>query len=1425
MKFGVGKCPHSTLGLGGTKIPCLIDTGSNVSTIREAFYRQRLEEKCPTLVDPSSWLTITATNNLAVPYVGYFQVTVDVLGCSIPNVGFFVKRSQPGENEEEAPILVGCNLLNRLTSLLQEQLGSKYHSKIRSLPEGEPWAKILPMCREVLVRKEDFPHGVVGKLRLAGRKPVKIPARSVLTIRACSRRMGYRYDGLVQPMETANISQQLTIRESYSQVAEDGTVPVALVNHSMEDVWLPAKAQLGSLHQADVVDSDIQWRCQGGVKMENKVQANRASLVDIADLPFNIAADLSTEERAKLKTVLAQHQGVFSRAENDVGCAIMVEHKIPLVDESPVRLPHRRIAPHLQAEVREVLRDWLEKDIIRESTSPYASQIVVVRKKDGKLRICVDFRALNQRTRRDAYPLPRIDEAIDALKGARYFCSLDLAHGYLQVPMDEEDKAKTAFRAGTGGLYEFNRMPFGLCNAPATFQRLMDGIFGDSNYQSLLLYLDDILVFGSTFEETLERLENVFKRLSQHGLKIKPEKCHLFKKEVKYLGHIVSAEGVSTDPDLTKDIQNWERPDKVTHLRMFMGLASYYRRFVEGFAAIAAPLHALLGGGKSAKKPKSGKRRKCQSLSDEEFRQRWDSSCDHAFEELKRKLTHSPVLGYPDFKLPFILETDASHKGLGAVLSQEQEGKQVVIAYASRGLRGAERNMSNYSSMKLEMLALKWAVTEKFSDYLLGAWFTVLTDNNPLAHLHTAKLGATEHRWASDLARYNFTIKYRSGKQNGSADALSRKPQMEDLDQVVEGSRVPIDLREAVLQQTLVTVKLNATGIRESLQQELVGTSTLPLLEHSEMRKLQSEDPTLKYLSGLTQRPTVRQIGKFPKEVRKILRCWNKLKTIDGVWFRKAIYEDQEFMQLLLPETLKQQVLVELHDKAGHQGVDRTLGLLRQRFYWPGMTAKVERYIKECERCVVAKAPRTGKLKMGSLLARRPLDVLAIDYTVLERSSDGRENVLVMTDIFSKFTVAVPTRDQKATTVAKTLVTEWFQKYGVPRRIHSDQGRNFESDLVAQLCTLYGIKKSRTTPYHPEGNAQCERFNRTLHDLLRTLPPTKKTKWPLHLPEMVFAYNTAPHASTGYSPYFLFFGREPRLPVDNLLRAEVETQDGERSSQTVVDEWLAEHHLRLEAAMDQAGSNMEAAALKRQARHNAKVSTDTTIPIGARVFRWNRNIKGRGKIHDHWDARPYIVVAQKENVYTIRSLDEGGDDITINRKDLLHCKDLAVPHQAQLKDVDKDRIGQGSSGYEEAQDSEEEPDELTVYQGDHLDGQSVECKDGDQADGDLNVEPRADQRGTIPGFGEPEAPRDIDEEKSEETTRDSQEGSADKPQGAAAPRRTPRVTAGWNPNPFNEPRSAILHQQTGDLRDGNSSMVHQMVQAHLLMLQIMTGKV
>ncbi|XP_029902664.1 uncharacterized protein LOC115355879 [Myripristis murdjan] len=980
------------------------------------------------------------------------------------------------ETDPSPPGIIGMNIAKRCRQLVLAEFDTALGGELDSA-----WREAFQRVQEAeLVEK-------MSTARIAGQQKVHVPALSVATVYA--RGLKRQSDGdttmLLEPGNAplpGGLVVVPTVVSSNSQV-----FPVQVINFSQEDVWLPPKTRLGVLSQCECVEGDpYEVKFQRISANHEEVTINRkdsqSSDSDIKSLLDRLHIGGSPEQQAELGALLRKYADVFAVNDEDLGYTDRVKHEIPVVDDVPVSQPYRRIPPNQYKEVREHISELLKKGVIQESSSPYASPVVLVRKSDGSLRLCVDYRRLNSKTRRDAFPLPRIDESLDALCDAKFFSTIDLASGYHQVAVHEKDRNKTAFTTPFG-LYEYLRMPFGLCNAPATFQRLMQATMSDLVFQIVLVYLDDLLVFSSTFSDHLVRLETVLKRLRKTGLKVKMEKCHFLQPEVRFLGHQVSAQGIGTDPDKVSAVKQWPIPRTVKELRSFLGFCSYYRRFIEGFSQIAGPLHDVVNA--------------C-------VRETWTPQCLLAFEQLKEKLTGAPTLGYADFSQPFILETDASSLGLGAVLYQEQGGRKKVIAYASRRLRGAEKNDQNYSSMKLELLALKWAVTEKFRGYLLGSKFTIITDNNPLCHLSTAKLGAIEQRWVAQLAVFDFDVKYRPGRCNNAADALSRQPAANEPEPY-------------------------------------------------------SEDA----------------------EYDGCIAICNTLRT----------------------------------------GTALDLDLI---------AAGVE--------CCQIRQLRVSKT------ATRPLEVVAMDYTTLERATDGRENVLVITDVFTKFSQAFATRDQKADTTAKVILKEWFMKYGVPERLHSDQGRNFGSAVIAELCKLYGVKKTRTTPYHPQGNPQCERFNRTLHDLLRALPPEKKRRWPEHLSELVYAYNVTPHSTTGYSPYYLLFGVHPHLPVNALLGQE---QVGDERP-----DWLAVHQERLREAHERARKCAERKAAERVAQQQEKVYCPP-VALGQLVYLRHRP-PGRNKIQDAWAATVYKVVDIQGTTYAVEPL-EGGQVKRVHRSNLRPC--------------------------------------------------------------------------------------------------------------------------------------------------------------------------
>ena len=495
------------------------------------------------------------------------------------------------------------------------------------------------------------------------------------------------------------------------------------------------------------------------------------------------------EQRDTMNDVIQCYHHIFAVEDLELGCTDLVKHEIKLTNYVPFKERYRRIPPHQYEEVHKHLNEMLKMGAIRRSNSPWASAVVLVHKKDGALRFCIDLRKLNERTVKDAYSLPRIEDSLDILNGSCIFTSIDLKSGYWQVELDERSIPLTAFTVGPLGFYECVRMPFGLTNTPATFQRLMESCLSDLHFNWCIIYLDDVIIFSKTPEEHIARLEAVFKKISDAGLKLKPSKCEFFKRWIHYLGHIVSNKGIETDPKKIEAIVNWPGPRTVHEVQKILGFTNYYRKFVYKYAQMALPLNKLISGENAKKKHKKIE---------------WGNGEEQAFQQLKEACTKTPVLAYADYKKILRLNTDASELGLGSVLYQQQEdGTYCVIAYASRSLSKTEKN---YSAHKSEFLALKWAITERFHEYLYGGEFEVYTDNNPLTYvLTTTKLDATGQRWIASLANYNFRIHYRSGKSYIDADALSRTPW-----NIVQVNHVQI---ESVVKSTVlayqVTIKMS----------------------------------------------------------------------------------------------------------------------------------------------------------------------------------------------------------------------------------------------------------------------------------------------------------------------------------------------------------------------------------------------------------------------------------------------------------------------------------------------------------------------------------------------------------------------------------------------------------------------------------------
>ena len=849
----------------------------------------------------------------------------------------------------------------------------------------------------------------------------------------------------------------------------------------------------------------------------------------------------SVRQRNRLAQMLTEYADLFAKDKEDTGKCNLVKHHIDTGDAKPI---HQRCRRFAKAHI-EVIRTQVAKlhriGVIRPSTSEWASNCVVVDKKgDESKRMCIDYRPLNKVTvNPDSYLLPRIDDTLDALQGAKYFSTLDMILGYHQIELTEESKPKTAFHAPycNPSQWEYNYMPFGLVRAPRTFQRMMDRLIQGLEYEVALCYLDDIIVFGPSIDVCMDRIDIVLTRMRNANLKLKGNKCLLFAPEVKYLGHIISAKGVSTDPAKVAAVSQWHAPKTIRQVRSFLGMINYYSRFIKNLAELAGPLNVLLH--KNTKFV-------------------WNNIQQQAFEKLKERLISAPIMSYPMKKGMFILDTDASDYGYGAVLSQLQEdynGKEQEksIAYYSKRFTDRERK---YCTRQRELLAIINAV-KHFNVYLRGVTFLIRTDHASLKYIKTVKeLPAQFYRWIMYLEEYSYKIEVRKGVLHANADGMSRGCHGKKCicDDLLTYERKYNIKPGTVLKEDAVEVLSFHCNIHNDEEMSklchkgdcMVQAFNLnPKYSTIELGKMQQKDPDIgpiyrAFEKDPTHKPKWKELSHCSKVTKSYLLDWPRLSMFGGALYRN--WESANGLnvvkQLIVPRSLQLEFCHRIHDTsvAAHMGRKRTLHALLHFCYWYKMAQDVRFWIQCCDICQRRKEmqPRP-KAPLQIQVSGEPCERIAMDIMgPLLKTPTGNEYVLAITDYFTKYTEAFPMPNQTAETVANVLVNKWITYKGQPLEIHTDRGANFESKLVSEVCKLYNIDKTRTTSYHPQSDGQVERYNKSISDIVRRL--VKRTnEWDTVLGFSVCAYNATIHESTGFTPNRLWYGRELRYTFGSIV--------------------------------------------------------------------------------------------------------------------------------------------------------------------------------------------------------------------------------------------------------------------------------------------------
>ena len=804
---------------------------------------------------------------------------------------------------------------------------------------------------------------------------------------------------------------------------------------------------------------------------------------------------------------------VFSKVEADklpprreYDCPIdLIDGKVP-----PFGPIYSLSEPELQS-LRDYLKENLEKGFIVPSKSPAASPILFQRKKDGSLRLCVDYRKLNEITQKNRYPLPLIPEIIERLRGAKIFTKLDLRGAYNLVRMREGDEWKTAFRTRYG-LYEYVVMPFGLTNAPATFQALMNDIFRDLLDVTVIIYLDDIMVFSETPEDHVAHVKEVLRRLREHRLYSKLSKCEFHRSTVEFLGFVITPEGVEMDKSKVQSILDWKRPGSLKEIQSFLGFANFYRRFIPNFSTVVSPLTKLLRKGAHFE---------------------WTAETQAAFDQLKSLFVSDLVLIHPDPTKAFVVETDTSNFALGCVLSQlHTDGRLHPCAFYSRSLNDHERN---YDIHDKELLAIKTAF-EQWRHLLEGAAHevTVLTDHRNLEYFKTkAKILTQRHaHWSNFLSGFRFVLTYRPGLKNGKPDALSRREEYRS-----EGGETPCGHDG---QPTDVTIlkptnfdppPTSDTPERQEPQLGAISTSSIRTEFADRLQAALTTDPLATAVQNhwtkvgpqtVLEMITQQQLGKLSQQGSYIVK--------EG--------------RLYVPQALRVEVLQSRHDDptAGHYGVARTRELVTRSFWWPGLKKDVEQFVRSCDTCGRAKSPRHKKF--GELqplpTPEQPWQSISMDFITDLPVSEGHTTVLVVVDRLTKMSHFIPlVRLPGAEQTAEAVVRNVFKLHGLPKDIVSDRGPQFASKFWRRFMDLLGVKVKLSTAFHPETDGQTERVNQTLEQYLRCFINYQQDDWSRFLPLAEFTYNNTIHSSTGFTPFFANYGHhpsfDPRIPDENQV--------------------------------------------------------------------------------------------------------------------------------------------------------------------------------------------------------------------------------------------------------------------------------------------------
>ena len=915
---------------------------------------------------------------------------------------------------------------------------------------------------------------------------------------------------------------------------------------------------------------------------------------------------LNKEERTTIESLCAKYTDIFYLLGDTLNTTDIYTHTITVKPNTkpsfvkPYRLPFTQ-----KGEIKKQIHKMLDEGIIEPSRSDWSSPVLLVPKKvnengEKRWRLVIDYRKLNDCIEDDKYPLPDITEVLDSLSGSIYFTHLDLHQGYYNVKLDENSRKFTAFNSGQ---YQMTRMPMGLKTSPSSFSRMMNIALAGLNYEKCLVYLDDLIIFGRNLETHNKNLQEVFERLRTVNLKLNPAKCDFLKKQILYLGHVISSEGIFPDTNKINVVKNYPCPKNTDEVKRFVAFVNYYRKFVPNFAHIAYPLNSLC--------------RKNVTFV-------WNENCQQAFEQLKECIITPPVLDYPDLSSQnqFVLQTDASNDAIGAVLSNKN-GRPV--AFTSRTLNKAERN---YPIIEKELLAIVWAV-KYFRPYLFGNFFKVRTDHRPLIYLFNMKDPSSRlMKFRIALEEFNFEIEYVKGSDNAAADALSRiRVTSEELKEMHNGVISVITRAQArkLVSTTDTLVDMVRTDAKSD-QPRVVSTHVKPaasvelqFIHSNNLEKIRengyitNESKTLCYLkskniiyikyhseSQISRAEFVKELDKFCAQ-ENIKEVYIIKSSDNNIFIRKLVEEIKNIKNWSGPRLFVLNSVTRVHDKddirvilndfhllpsSGHAGIRRMSNNIKKYYFWPNLEKDVTEYVKRCDKCqrqkhsLPVKEPMVITTTSNSAFEKIYLDIVG----PLDTDDDNYSYILTLQCELTKYTEAYPLITKRAEEVAKAFVNNFILRYGVPKEITSDRGKEFMSVIFQEVCKLLHVKQLSSTAYHHQTIGALEVTHKHLKSYLRIQTDNHPETWSQWLPFWSFAYNTTVHSETKFTPYELVFGKLCSLP--NNLKQNLDPLYN-------FDNYPLELKYRLQLSQKMARENLLSSKLKRKIYYDKYVNPVT----------------------------------------------------------------------------------------------------------------------------------------------------------------------------------------------------------------------------------------